>query len=270
MSSPLASRVRLLKTAFVVYYHTDLDKAKQFLLDFGLNVAFERTGQEIFFEGYGTEPYIYVARKGEASSFGGAAYVVDSYEELVKAREIPRASDIVSQDENLGGGEQVSLTDPFGHQVHLIWGWQEKSMEPVELEKLLVNYETEKPRNGKFQRFKPGPAPVHRWGYYGVTYPEGQYQKIYDWYTQNLSLATSDIVYKDGNPTTCLFHIDRGLEYTDHHAFFFKKTNGSLNVAHSAFEVHDFDIQQLGHNYLSSKGHKICWGVGRVCFPLFF
>jgi hypothetical protein len=35
----------------------------------------------------------------------------------------------------------------------------------------------------------------------------------------------------------------------NHHAFFFKKAKPTedLNVAHAAFEVHDFDIQQLGH-----------------------
>ena len=266
MSNPPESRIQLLKTAFVVYNHADLDKAKEFLIDFGLQVALEKPGEEIYFKGYGTEPYVYVARKASKASFGGAAYVVDSPAELEKAQKIPGASEVTQLEEQAGGGQQVTLTDPFGHKVHLIWGWQEKEKEPMNLQKLLVNYEDEKPRKGRFQRFKPGPAPVHRWGHYGVTYPEGQYQRIYDWYTQNLSLATSDVVYKGEDPTTCFFHIDRGLEYTDHHAFFFKKAKPGepLAAAHAAFEIHDFDIQQLGHNHLSSRGYRICWGVGRV------
>lgn len=269
MSNPSDSRIQLLKTAFVVYNHVDLDKAREFLVDFGLQVAFERPGEEIYFKGYGTEPYVYVARKADKSSFGGAAYVVDSPAELEKAQKAPGASAVTQLEERAGGGQQVTLTDPFGHKVHLISGWEEKEKEPMELERLLVNYEDEKPRKGRFQRFKPGAAPVHRWGHYGVTYPEGEYQTIYDWYTQTLSLATSDIVYKGDNPITCFFHIDRGLEYADHHAFFFKKAKPAeaLTVAHAAFEVHDFDVQQLGHDYLTSKGHKICWGVGRVGFP---
>jgi hypothetical protein len=271
MSVPSDPRVQLLKTAFVVYNHANLEKAKSFLLDFGLEVAFERPGEEIFFKGYGTEPYVYVARKAETSSFGGAAYVVDSPEELQKAQKIPGASALVQLEGQVGGGQQVTLTDPFGHQVHLIWGWQERPKQPMGLEKLVINYEDEKPRKGRFQRFKNGPAPVHRWGHYGVTYPDGQYEAIHDWYMRTLSLAVSDVVYKGDDPITCFFHIDRGLEYADHHAFFFKKAKPTedLNVAHAAFEVHDFDIQQLGHNYLTSKGHKICWGVGRVCFPRF-
>lgn len=273
MSDHPASPIKLLKTAFVVYNHSNLDEAKAFLLDFGLQVAFEKPGVEIYFKGYGTEPYVYVARRATSqSSFGGAAYVVESAAEFEKAKKLHSASAPIHLEANAGGGQQVTLTDPFGHKVHLIWGWQEKEREPMQLEKLTINYEDEKPRKGRFQRFRPGPAPVHRWGHYGVTYPEGEYQKMFDWYTQTLSLAVSDVVHKDGQPITCFFHLDRGLEYTDHHAFFFKraKPGEAPNVAHAAFEVHDFDIQQLGHNYLASRGYKICWGVGRVGFPFYF
>ncbi|KAI4935124.1 uncharacterized protein J4E92_002411 [Alternaria infectoria] len=88
---------------------------------------------------------------------------------------------------------------------------------------------------------------------------------MYDWYTKTLALAPSDIVYKDDKPITCFFHIDRGLEYTDHHAFFFKRVKPDYEptVAHSAFETHDFDVEHLGHDYLESKGYESCWGVGR-------
>jgi hypothetical protein len=36
------------------------------------------------------------------------------------------------------------------------------------------------------------------------------------------------------------------------------------DVAHAAFEVHDFDVQQLGHQHLTDQGYELCWGVGRV------
>lgn len=63
MSDPPASPIKLLKTAFVVYNHSNLDKAKAFLLDFGLQVAFEKPGVEIYFKDYGTKPYVYVAHR---------------------------------------------------------------------------------------------------------------------------------------------------------------------------------------------------------------
>ncbi|PKS08385.1 hypothetical protein jhhlp_005329 [Lomentospora prolificans] len=262
--APEDQRIRILRTAYVVYYHSDLTKIRKFYADFGLAIAEEREN-EIFFKGYGTEPFIYVARKGDGQSkFGGGAYEVESRAELEKAAALPGASPIAKLDAP-GGGEVVTLTDPIGFNVFLVYGQTSKEPEAPELSRLVVNYEDEKPRKGEFHRFKTGPALVHRWGHYGVTYPEGKYQEMYDWYTKTLALAPSDVVYRGEEPVCCFFHIDRDLEYTDHHSFFFKpcKPGADPAVAHSAFEVHDFDVQQLGHQYLQSQGHELCWGVGR-------
>ncbi|OAL05585.1 Glyoxalase/Bleomycin resistance protein/Dihydroxybiphenyl dioxygenase [Phaeosphaeriaceae sp. SRC1lsM3a] len=259
------SRLRLKATAYVIYYHKDLAQAREFLLDFGLSIARETPGKEVHFAGYGEEPFVYIARQSDGDSyFGGAAYEVESQAELERASALQYATEITSLDAP-GGGEFVRLTDPVGHHVYLVHGQSKNKPQPPKLEKLVINYEDEKPRKGKFHRFQPGPALIHRWGHYGVTYPDGTYQQMYDWYTQNLALAPSDVVLDDGKPVTCFFHIDRGLEFTDHHAFFFKRAKGDANptVAHSAFEVHDFDIEQLGHNFLMSKGYENCWGVGR-------
>jgi len=46
------------------------------------------------------------------------------------------------------------------------------------------------------------------------------YQSMFDWYTKVISLAPSDTVYRGEKPVTCFFHVDRGEEYSDHHAFF--------------------------------------------------
>jgi hypothetical protein len=259
--------IRLVKTAFVIYHHAEYEKALTFLDDFGLKVA-ESRSNEVFLKGYGTEPFVYICRKATdgQSAFGGAAYVVESRAELQRAETVDGATKIANLDAP-GGGEMVTLTDPAGHKVHLVHGQEEKAEEPLGLKKLIVNYEDEKPRVGKFQRFEPGPAPVYRWGHYGVTYPpDVGYEKMYAWYTEVIGLAPSDFVHRDGKPITCFFHVDRNKEFSDHHSFFFKpvKPNQKADVAHAAFEIHDFDVQQLGHNYLESKGYKLCWGVGRV------
>ncbi|KAJ9602805.1 hypothetical protein H2200_012585 [Cladophialophora chaetospira] len=264
------TRVRLLKTAFVTYYHADIHKASKFLLDFGFEVAEQRGDDAIFFKGYGPDPYCYVARKSPdgVPRFGGAAYLVESEHELEKASKIPGASRIEKLDAP-GGGSIITLTDPIGHLVHLVHGIREKEPEAPEskdLQKLVENYPDEKRRIGKFQRFQVRPAPIHKWGHYGVGYPPGRYQDMVDWYTGNLSLAFSDKVTIGGKDAVSFFHIDRGQEYTDHHSFYIKPTRGAdekPDVAHSAFEVHDYDVQQLAHNYLESKGYKLSWGVGR-------
>ncbi|PVH73212.1 Glyoxalase/Bleomycin resistance protein/Dihydroxybiphenyl dioxygenase [Cadophora sp. DSE1049] len=274
MSTTSHPRIRLLRTSHVIYQHADFAKARQFLLDFGFTIAEERKSPgEIFFQGYGSEPFLYVAREAVdgKNKFLGAAYVVESREELVRATSIPGASALTKLNAP-GGGEKVTLIDPIGFPVHLVWGQQEKETtvpetNPENIQTLVPNYEDKKQRLGKFNRFQPGPAPVYRWGHYGVTYPPGMYQDMFDWYTQNLALSPSDITHdqKTGKAVCSFLHIDRGLEYSDHHSFFFKraKPNDDPNVAHAAFEVHDFDIQHLGHDYLASKGYKLCWGIGR-------
>lgn len=57
-------------------------------------------------------------------------------------------------------------------------------------------------------------------------------------------------------------HIDRGDDLVDHHCFFIS-TNPTTHVHHCSFEVHDFDTQKLGHQWLAKKGYKSVWGVGR-------
>ncbi|PIA92921.1 hypothetical protein CB0940_03871 [Cercospora beticola] len=262
------NRVRILKTAFVSYSHADLANARQFLLDFGLKIEKEEPGKIIFFRGYGSEPICYVARQSEngQSSFDGGAFEVESHQELEKAaKQIPGATEIYQLDGYPGGGEAVTLTDPAGYKCHLVYGQQPRIPDPPPREKLVLNFENEKSRLGRFHRVPPGPAPVYRWSHVGVAYPIGTFQEMFDWYTKNLSFAPSDVLTRDGKPSTCFLHIDRGEEFTDHHAFFIKsaKPHAKPDVAHAAFEVHDLDVQQLGHQHLENQGYKLCWGVGR-------
>jgi hypothetical protein len=61
--------------------------------------------------------------------------------------------------------------------------------------------------------------------------------------------------------------VDKGEDYANHHAFFIKmvKPGNEPDVAHAAFEVHDFDVKQFGNQYLTGQGYELSWGVGRVC-----
>lgn len=58
-------------------------------------------------------------------------------------------------------------------------------------------------------------------------------------------------------------HLDLGDTLVDHHCIFFSANPASAHVHHCSFEVHDFDTQQLGHQWLTKKGYKLAWGVGR-------
>jgi hypothetical protein len=58
-------------------------------------------------------------------------------------------------------------------------------------------------------------------------------------------------------------HLDRGDTCTDHHSFFLSANPMSAHVHHCSFEVHDFDTQHLGHQWLAKQGYRSVWGVGR-------
>ncbi|MCJ1303618.1 hypothetical protein MMC08_006428 [Hypocenomyce scalaris] len=164
-------RIRLLRTSHVVYYHPDILKAITFLQDFGLGTASRHGDDEIFFRGYGPTHGV--------SRFGGAAYLVEPHSKLARAATIPGASPIHALDAP-GGGEIVTLTDPVGHQVHLIWGERETAAAtpPPHVAKPVVNFEDSKSARGH-------------------------------WYTSTLALAISDIVDVGGKATIAFFHIDR-------------------------------------------------------------
>lgn len=55
----------------------------------------------------------------------------------------------------------VSLTDPEGFPMNLMFG-QSPASKGEFPEKIMINYENEKPRTRRFQRFEPGPAAVHK------------------------------------------------------------------------------------------------------------
>ena len=100
-----------------------------------------------------------------------------------------------------------------------------------------------------------------------------------DWYTRHFNISPSDILYvpldhvdeKTGEaarkPVALFGHIDRGADLVDHHTMFITTLdpNASLDkhVHHCSFEVHDFDTQNLGHQWLAQKKYKSVWGVGR-------
>jgi hypothetical protein len=60
-----------------------------------------------------------------------------------------------------GGGYIVTLADPEGFPINLIYG-QEPGKAGEMPKKLPFNDESDKPRARQFARFKPGPAPVHK------------------------------------------------------------------------------------------------------------
>lgn len=139
-SKPPQRRINLTRVGHVYYKHTDLEKAAQFLVDFGFTPV-KRGQDKIYFAGYGREPFLYCAEKGEENSFGGAAWVVDSMEDLELASEtLPNASKIYALVDAPGNGYCVTFNDPVdGFPFHLVYGQTEKETSES-FPKLIYNY----------------------------------------------------------------------------------------------------------------------------------
>ena len=246
------------------YQHPNLDEITVFLRDFGMAVA-HKTDTERWFKGYGDDQYVYYACRGPKKFLGGC-FEVASFAELEKATRLPGATAIEELKDAPGGGHMVTLHDTEGFPINLLYGQTKKEPGPYP-EVLTTNYEKDKPRVARFQRFTPGPAAVHKLGHYGLCVQNFPAQM--EWYTRTFNLAPTDLLYvpdpsaEGGKKEVAIFaHIDLGPQHVDHHSFFMS-SNPTSHVHHCSFEVHDFDTQSLGHEWLAKKGYKSVWGVGR-------
>lgn len=131
---PPPEKIKLVRIAHVYYTHTSLEKEHQFLQDFGLTeIKRANAGtpnEQIWYRGYGTEPFVYCLTKGDENGFGGAAFVVESRDDLELAAQIlPNASGIYQLEDAPGGGECVTVRDPVDNfQLHLVWGQAQREL----------------------------------------------------------------------------------------------------------------------------------------------
>ncbi|KAE8143229.1 fungal-specific transcription factor domain-containing protein [Aspergillus pseudotamarii] len=125
------SRINLTRIAHVFYTHKEIDKAHQFLLDFGFQEV-KRVGNDIYYRGTSSEPFVYCARRGENDEFGGAAFVVESESDLFAATKLPGATGIYDFNDALGGGRCVTFHDPIDKfPFHLVHGQKAHADEKV-------------------------------------------------------------------------------------------------------------------------------------------
>lgn len=288
----LAAQIKLTRISHMRYQHPDLTEITTFLRDFGMTLA-RKTETARWFAGYGPDQYVYYAQQGPKKFLGGA-FEVESYAELEKATQVPGASPIIDLTKTgaPGGGFMVTLHDPEGFPIHLLHSQTPRTPGPSP-EILETNYETHKPRLGKFQRFKPGPAAVHKLGHYGLVVQH--FERQVQWYTRTFNFAPTDFLFVNipgegkgeggtkRKDVATFLHIDTGATPTDHHTFFMSGLGPNASspyspastyphppdyastphVHHCSFEVHDFDSQNLGHEWLAKKGYNLVWGVGR-------
>ena len=257
-----SKQIKIVKVSHMRYQHPDLNVITKFLRDFGMHLVKE-TEEQRWFRGYGNDQYVYYCRQGPKKFLGGT-FLVESYEELEKAAQLPGASSIEDMKDAPGGGFIITVQDPNGFPVNLIYGQQPAATGDLP-EKIIPNYEVDKPRVRKFHRFNPGPAAVHKLGHFG--YSLQNFDDSLHFYTHNFNLVPTDFLNvptEEGKTkdVAVFMHVDRGEDPVDHHTLFFA-TTPTTHVHHASFEVHDFDTQQLGHQWLAKQDYTSVWGVGR-------
>lgn len=141
-SSGPHKKIILKRIAHTYYKYADLNKAVQFLEDFGFTEEKRVSDDKIYFRGYGTEPWVVCAIKAGRDEFGGVAYVVESEDDLRLAAEtLPGASAVYDLEDAPGGGKCVTFPDPVdGFPFHLVWGQETAAMLDVPLPHEAVNY----------------------------------------------------------------------------------------------------------------------------------
>jgi hypothetical protein len=251
-------RLKVSDLAYIRLQAPDLDKEEAFLADFGL-VRTARTADTLYMRSSDAAPYLHITHRG-APRFLATGWYAPSEESLKAATALPTAKGIETIDEP-GGGKRVRLTDPWGFGVEIVHG-QEPST-PLPVEETLLNFGWDGLRRaGKLQRFDARPARVKRIAHYVLTTPD--IPKGIAWHREMLGLVCSDDVYA-GDPSNIVGSFnrcDRGEDYVDHHVFFCR-SGKVAGLNHISFEVQDFDDVMLGNEYLTAKGHRHMWGIGR-------
>jgi len=209
--------------------------------------------------GSGTEPYIHVTELGESSrgiGFGLLAQSEADLESLAREFNVPVRDNLEPR-----GGRIVTLTDPDGIQIDVVYGGRELQPLPVR-ESLKINSIDERRRLGGVQRIAIQPSAVMRLGH--AVLKVRDFQTSCDFYTKTFGLTFSDGYY-DGDASKLVVGFLRcglGKRYTDHHTIALVQQPGG-GFDHTAFQVIDWDDVAAGHQYLRSKGYFHSWGIGR-------
>lgn len=143
-ASDAIRKINLVRIAHVYYKHQDIEKAHAFAEDFGF-VEASRSGNKTYYRGYGTEPFVLCIESAPESVFGGAAFVVESEDDLVYASaNLPKevkATEVYELTDAPGGGKCVTFYDPAdGFPFHLVHGQTPADMRDPQFPAEKVNY----------------------------------------------------------------------------------------------------------------------------------
>ncbi len=236
----------------------DLDKMRDFLLDFGM-VEVSRSDSKLVMRGHGESAFCHVTELGEPG-FAGFGIWLNSEADLEKLAKHEKTS-IQNVDEP-GGGKYIELKDPDGFVVHIIAGHSSAEKLPIDEREVRWNQAGEYSRVNSVKRISKRPSHVLRLGH--VVLGVSDFKASEAWYKERFGFVTSDEIQPaPGVGIGAFMRCDRGDQPCDHHTLFLMQRPEPAGFMHAAFEVSDVDDLMAGHDYLEEKGHSSLWGVGR-------
>ena len=253
-----APTVKACKLAYLSFEVPDLDKAEQFLRDFGL-VTVQSNAQTLYMRGADRSPFCYRAIQAERPRFVGFGLEVENTEALTKLAQLPGASGIHDLQQP-GGGQCVRLQDPSGFTVEAVCG--QTLVEPLPHRKALdLNVDLKTPRINDTQRPPIAPPEILKLGH--VVLEVADFQATCGWYTRHFGFIPSDVqLLPDGSPAVVFMRLDLGDVPADHHTL--AMAQGFMPCySHSAYELVDADAVGMGQRVLRERGWKHAWGIGR-------
>lgn len=256
------SIAKAVDVAYVRFRAPDLERMRNFLLDFGMvDSVPEQAAERIYMRGTGRAPFVHSTELGEPGFVGLGIWVRDRADlERLAAHDGVAIEPLDAP----GNGFVVRLTDPDGFLIEAV---AEQDVLP-QVERVLPdpapwNHAGKHPRIGSFRRVRQGASHVQRLGHcvFGVS----DFRRSERWYKERFGFVTSDEIQPEpGVAIGAFMRADRGDEPCDHHTIFlFQPPAGPPQFMHSAFEVADVDDLMTGHDYLVEAGWHQHWGVGR-------
>ena len=249
--------IKVTDVAYARFTAPDLDRMEDFLTDFGL-VRSARTETALYMRATAQDHHVHVTELGEPG-FKGFAFNVISEEDLYVLSQAKGASDVHDLDEP-GGGKSVSITDPDGFIIEVVYGMEELPLLPVK-NLFPANQGIRRQREGECVRLEAGPAQCKRLGHVVLTVTD--FIKTDAFYKSHFGLLSSDECHNDQGEVVLSFNrCDKGEDWVDHHTLL-TVPGEKASLGHIAFEVEDLNHLQLGHEHLKTKGYRHSWGIGR-------
>jgi len=252
--------IKVDQLSYILFERPDLDLQESFMQDFGL-LTHEKTEHALFMRGRDSEPYCFVALKGDTPKYLGCGFSVNTRQELETLAAHGDKASAIEKSDWPGGGERVRLTDHNGFTIDVIHGRTQVEPLAFRREQLPVNTPDKKSRINRGQRAEFRATHVVRLGH--AVHMVLDFDESMQWYMKHLGIIASDVqCLADGTPSMSFTRLDRGDLPADHHTL--AVSGGPLPfLLHVAFETTDIDEIGQGSQFLKSKGWHHQWGIGR-------